>query len=33
MTPELKERIDNLVNQNKIIVFMKGTKLMPRGFF
>jgi monothiol glutaredoxin len=29
MTPELKERIDNLVNQNKIFVFMKGTKLMP----
>ncbi|AFZ02532.1 Grx4 family monothiol glutaredoxin [Calothrix sp. PCC 6303] len=29
MTPELKERIDNLVHQNKIMVFMKGTKLMP----
>ncbi len=29
MTPELKERIDNLVKQNKIFVFMKGTKLMP----
>lgn len=29
MTPELKERIDNLVQQNKIMVFMKGTKLMP----
>jgi monothiol glutaredoxin len=29
MTPELKERIDNLINQNKIMVFMKGTKLMP----
>ncbi|NWF59743.1 MAG: Grx4 family monothiol glutaredoxin [Fischerella sp.] len=29
MTPELKERIDNLVNTNKILVFMKGTKLMP----
>jgi monothiol glutaredoxin len=29
MTPELKERIDSLVNQNKIFVFMKGTKLMP----
>jgi len=23
---------DNLVNQNKIIVFMKGTKLMPQWF-
>jgi monothiol glutaredoxin len=29
MTPELKERIDNLIHQNKIMVFMKGTKLMP----
>ncbi|KYC37551.1 glutaredoxin [Scytonema hofmannii PCC 7110] len=29
MTPELKERLDNLLEQNKILVFMKGTKLMP----
>jgi monothiol glutaredoxin len=29
MTPELKERLDNLMQQNKILVFMKGTKLMP----
>ncbi|MBD2774948.1 Grx4 family monothiol glutaredoxin [Iningainema tapete] len=29
MTPELKERIDNLLQQNKILVFMKGSKLMP----
>lgn len=29
MTPELKERLDSLVEQNKILVFMKGTKLMP----
>jgi monothiol glutaredoxin len=29
MTPELKERIDNLLQQNKIVVFMKGSKLMP----
>jgi monothiol glutaredoxin len=29
MTPELKERIDNLLQQNKILVFLKGTKLMP----
>jgi monothiol glutaredoxin len=29
MTPELKQRIDNLIKENKIIVFMKGTKLMP----
>lgn len=33
MTPELKERLDNLVNQNKILVFMKGTKLMPQCGF
>ncbi|MGB3756791.1 MAG: Grx4 family monothiol glutaredoxin, partial [Rivularia sp. (in: cyanobacteria)] len=29
MTPEAKEKIDNLVIQNKIMVFMKGSKLMP----
>ncbi|MDJ0773652.1 MAG: Grx4 family monothiol glutaredoxin [Mastigocoleus sp. MO_167.B18] len=29
MTPELKERIENLIKQNKIMVFMKGSKLMP----
>jgi|SRR5919199_3492610 monothiol glutaredoxin len=33
MTPELKQRIDNLVNQNKILVFMKGSKLMPQCGF
>lgn len=33
MTPELKQRIDQLVNQNKIVVFMKGTKLMPQCGF
>ena len=33
MTPELKEQIDNLVHQNKIMVFMKGTKLMPQCGF
>jgi monothiol glutaredoxin len=33
MTPELKERIDKLVNENKILVFMKGTKLMPQCGF
>ena len=33
MTPELKERIDNLLKQNKIMVFMKGTKLMPQCGF
>jgi monothiol glutaredoxin len=29
MTPELKERIENIINQDKIVVFMKGSKLMP----
>lgn len=33
MTPELQERMDNLVNQNKIVVFMKGNKLMPQCGF
>jgi monothiol glutaredoxin len=33
MTPETKERIDNLVQKNKIMVFMKGNKLMPQCGF
>ncbi len=33
MTPELKERIDQLVKDNKILVFMKGAKLMPQCGF
>jgi monothiol glutaredoxin len=33
MTPELQQRIDNLVNQHKILVFMKGNKLMPQCGF
>ncbi|NEO28682.1 MAG: Grx4 family monothiol glutaredoxin [Kamptonema sp. SIO4C4] len=33
MTPEVKERIDNLVKQDKIFVFMKGSKLMPQCGF
>ena len=33
MTPELKERIDTLVEENKIVVFMKGNKLMPQCGF
>lgn len=33
MTPELKERIDNLMQENKILVFMKGSKLMPQCGF
>ncbi|MBD1834759.1 Grx4 family monothiol glutaredoxin [Trichocoleus sp. FACHB-90] len=33
MTPELKERIDSLLKENKIVVFMKGNKLMPQCGF
>ncbi|MEM8830191.1 MAG: Grx4 family monothiol glutaredoxin [Cyanobacteria bacterium P01_G01_bin.19] len=33
MTPEVKERIDRLVNDNKVMVFMKGSKLMPQCGF
>lgn len=33
MTPELKERLDKLVRDNKILVFMKGNKLMPQCGF
>ncbi|NJK29406.1 MAG: Grx4 family monothiol glutaredoxin [Acaryochloris sp. SU_5_25] len=33
MTPELKEQIDDLVQNNKILVFMKGSKLMPQCGF
>jgi monothiol glutaredoxin len=33
MTPETKARIDSLVNQSKIMVFMKGNKLMPQCGF
>jgi len=33
MTPEIKERIDRLVQGNKVLVFMKGSKLMPQCGF
>jgi monothiol glutaredoxin len=33
MTPELQEKIDNLVKNHKILVFMKGNKLMPQCGF
>ena len=33
MTPELKEKLDSLVSDNKILVFMKGNKLMPQCGF
>ena len=33
MSPEVKEKINSLVTSNKILVFMKGTKLMPQCGF
>lgn len=33
MTQTVQQRIDSLVQQNKIMVFMKGTKLMPQCGF
>ena len=33
MTPEVKEKIDQLVKDNKVFVFMKGSKLMPQCGF
>ncbi|MDJ0736850.1 MAG: Grx4 family monothiol glutaredoxin [Nostocaceae cyanobacterium] len=33
MTPELQAKIDNLIQQNKILIFMKGNKLMPQCGF
>ncbi|MDJ0568764.1 MAG: Grx4 family monothiol glutaredoxin [Pleurocapsa sp. MO_192.B19] len=33
MTPEVKAKIDKLVSENKIMVFMKGSKLMPQCGF
>ncbi len=33
MTPELQTKLDGLVNQSNIVVFMKGTKLMPQCGF
>ena len=33
MTPETKDRIDQLVQNNKVLVFMKGNKLMTQCGF
>lgn len=33
MTPELQERLETIINSNKIVVFMKGSKLMPQCGF
>jgi monothiol glutaredoxin len=32
-TPDINTRIQDLVNQNKVLVFMKGSKLMPQCGF
>ena len=33
MTPETKARLENLIQDNKVMVFMKGNKLMPQCGF
>lgn len=33
MNPEVQQRINDLIQQNKIMVFMKGNKLMPQCGF
>ncbi len=33
MTPDLKAKIETLIQSNKIMVFMKGNKLMPQCGF
>jgi monothiol glutaredoxin len=33
MTQDTQTRIENLIQQNKILVFMKGNKLMPQCGF
>jgi monothiol glutaredoxin len=33
MSPEVKARIESLIQDNKILVFMKGNKLMPQCGF
>jgi monothiol glutaredoxin len=33
MTPQTKARIESLIQDNKVMVFMKGNKLMPQCGF
>ena len=33
MTPEVQSRIKQLVDQNKVLLFMKGNKMMPQCGF
>ena len=33
MTPEIQKSIEELIKQNKVLVFMKGSKMMPQCGF
>jgi len=33
MTPDLKQRIEDIIKGDRVVVFMKGTKLMPQCGF
>jgi monothiol glutaredoxin len=33
MNPEIQQRVSDLISQNKIMVFMKGNRLMPQCGF
>ncbi|MBF2097861.1 MAG: Grx4 family monothiol glutaredoxin [Gloeomargaritaceae cyanobacterium C42_A2020_066] len=33
LSPDVQARIESLIHQNKIVVFMKGNKLMPQCGF
>jgi monothiol glutaredoxin len=33
MSPELKQKIDGIIAQDKVVIFMKGNKLMPQCGF
>lgn len=33
MTPEMKERLDRIVGENAVVIFMKGTEMFPRCGF
>jgi monothiol glutaredoxin len=33
MTPEIQKSIEDLIKQNKVLVFMKGSKMMPQCGF
>jgi monothiol glutaredoxin len=33
MTPEMKDRLDHIVGEHAIVIFMKGTEMFPRCGF